>query len=72
MSRRQGGHQLLRGRQPFLQVDESQTPEEKEDMLKFTYQEAVGALMWMATVIRPGIACAVRTVASLWHSRLVR
>ena len=43
-------------------ADESQTLEEKEDMLIFPYQEAVGALIWMATITRPGIACAVRAV----------
>ena len=44
-SRRQTGHQRLRGDQPSLQVDEPQTPEEEEDMLKFPCREAVGALM---------------------------
>ena len=29
---------LLRGCQPFLQMDEQQTPEEEEDVLKFPYQ----------------------------------
>ena len=33
----QGGYQLLRECQPFLQVDEPQTPEEEEDMLQFPY-----------------------------------
>ena len=32
-------------------------------MRKFPYREAVGALMWTATMIRPDIACAVRAVA---------
>ena len=57
------GYQLLRGCQPFLQVDEPQTSEEEENMLEFPYQEAVWALMWTATMTRPDIACAVRAVA---------
>ena len=59
-------HQLLRGCQPFLQVDEPRTPEEEEDMLKFSYQEAVGTSMWTATMTRPDIACAVRVVIRFW------
>ena len=44
-------------------VDEPRNPEEKEEMRKFSYREAVGALMWTATMTRPDIACAVRAVA---------
>ena len=44
-------------------ADESRNLEEKEEMRKFSYQEAVGALMWTATRTRPDIACAVRAVA---------
>ena len=44
-------------------ADESRTPE-KKCMLKFPYREAVGALMWVATMTRPYIASAVRAVAS--------
>ena len=54
-SRRQAGHELLRGCQPFLQVDEPQTSEQEEDVLKFPYQEAVWALMWTATMTCLGI-----------------
>ena len=43
--------------------DEPRNPEEKEEMRKFPYREAVGALMWTATMTRPDIACAVSTVA---------
>ena len=35
-------------------------------MLKFPYREAVGALMWTATMAWPEIACAVRAVARFW------
>ena len=44
-------------------ADEPRNPEEKEEMRKFPYREAVGALMWTATMARPDIACAVRAVA---------
>ena len=43
-------------------ADEPRNPEEKEEMRKFPYGEAVGALMWTATMTRPDIACAVRAV----------
>ena len=44
-------------------ADEPRKPEEKEEMRKFPYREAVGVLMWTATITRPDIACAVRAVA---------
>ena len=44
-------------------ADEPRNPEEIKKMRKFPYREAVGALMWMATMARPDIACAVRAVA---------
>ena len=44
-------------------VDEPRNPEEKEEMRKFPYREAVRALMWTAMKTRPDIACAVRAVA---------
>ena len=43
-------------------ADEPRNPEEKEEMRKFPYREAVGALMWAATMSRPDIACAVRAM----------
>ena len=44
-------------------VDEPRNPEEKEEIRKLPYREAVAALMWTATMTRPDIACAVRAVA---------
>ena len=44
-------------------ADEPRNPEEKEEMRKFPYREAAGALMWTATMTRLDIACAVRAVA---------
>ena len=44
-------------------ADEPRNPEEEEEMRKFPYRKAVGALMWTATMTRPDIACAVRAVA---------
>ena len=44
-------------------ADELRNPEGKEEMRKFPYREAVGVLMWTATMTRPLIACAVRAVA---------
>ena len=35
-------------------------------MLKFPYLEAVGALMWTATMTWLDIACAVRAIARFW------
>ena len=49
-------------------ADEPRNPEEKEEMRKFPYREAVGALMWTATMTRPDIACAVRVVARFWEN----
>ena len=43
-------------------ANEPWNPEEKEEMRKFPYREAVRALMWKATMTRPDIACAVRAV----------
>ena len=39
-------------------------------MLKFPYQEVVGALMWTAAMTRLDNACAVRAVASFWNPGL--
>ena len=47
----------------LLKADEPRNPEEKERIRTFPYREAVGALMWTATMTRPDIACAVRAVA---------
>ena len=44
-------------------ADKPRNPEEKEEMRKFPYREAVGTLMCTATMTRPDIACAVRAVA---------
>ena len=44
-------------------TDEPRNPEETEEMRKFPYREAVGALMWTASMTRSDIACAVRAVA---------
>ena len=44
-------------------ADEPRNPEEKEEMIKLPYREAVRALMWTATMTRPDVACAVRAVA---------
>ena len=46
-------------------ADEPRNPEEKEEMKKFPYREAVGALKSTATMIRPDIACTVRAVARI-------
>ena len=44
-------------------ADEPRNSEEKEEMRKFPYREAVGALMWTATMTRSDIAWDVRAVA---------
>ena len=47
-------------------MDEPQTPQEEEDMLKFSYRKAVVALMLAATITRQDIACAVRAMTRFW------
>ena len=49
-------------------ADEPRNPEKKEEMRKFPYREAVGALVWTATMTRPDIACAVRAVARFFET----
>ena len=49
-------------------ADEPRNPEEKEELRKFPYREAVGALMWTTTMTRPDIACAVRAVARFFEN----
>ena len=49
-------------------ADRPRNPEEKEEIRKFPYWEAVGALMWTATMTRPDIACAVRAVARFFEN----
>ena len=44
-------------------ADERRNPDEMEEIRKFPYREAVGALMCTATMTRSDIACAVRAVA---------
>ena len=44
--------------------------EEEKNMLNSMYREAVGALMWTATMTRPDIACAVRAMDRLWNPGL--
>ena len=51
------------GMPTLSKADEPRNPEEKEKMRNFPYREAVGALMWTATMTRPAIACAVRAAA---------
>ena len=49
--------------------DEPRNPEEKEETRKFPCREAVGALIWTATMTRPDIACAVRAVTRFCDNR---
>ena len=58
----------LGGVNPFLQVNEPQTPEEEKSMLEFPYREALAALMWTTTITRPDIAWAVRALARFWNN----
>ena len=44
-------------------ADEPRNQEEKEEMRKSPYREAVRGLKWTATMTRPDTACAVRAVA---------
>ena len=47
----------------LAKADEPRKAGEAEDMKAFPYREAVGALMWLATMTPPDIACAVRAMA---------
>ena len=40
-------------------------------MMKFPYREAVGTLMWTATMTQSDIACEVRAMVSFWNPGLV-
>ena len=53
-------------------ADEPRTPDEAEKMKSFPYREAVGALMWLTTMTRPDIACAVRAVARFCENPVSR
>ena len=55
--------QAASGVPTLSKAEEPRNPEEKEEMRKFPYRKAVGALMWTATMTRPDIARAVRAVA---------
>ena len=49
-------------------MDELQASEEKEEMSKFPYREAVGALMWAAKMTQLDITCTVRAVARFYEN----
>jgi len=51
------------GIKPLSKEDGAKTPAEREEMENIPYREAVGALMWAATMTRLDIASAVREVA---------
>ena len=51
------------GVRTLSKADGPRNPEEKGEMRKFPYREAVGALMWTATMTGPDIACAVHAGA---------
>ena len=53
------------GVKPLSKEDGLKTSEEKEEMTKISYREAVGALMWTSTRTWPYILIAVRTVIKL-------
>ena len=44
------------------------TPEEKGNMTKIPYREAVGEFMWTSTITRPDISSVVRTVGKFWEN----
>ena len=51
------------GVKPLSKVHGPKTPEEKQEMMKIPYREAVGAFMWTPTMTRPDISSAVHTMA---------
>ena len=55
------------GAPTLSKADEPRNPEEKEEIKKFPYREAVGALIWTATMTLPHIACTVRAVARFYE-----
>ena len=63
VSRRQAGYQLLRGYLPSQKKTRRKTPKEKEYVNIY-----VGALMWVATMTRSNIACALRAVTRFCES----
>ena len=51
------------GTKPLSKADGPQTEAEIEEMRGVPYREAVGALIWVATMTRPDLAYAAHTLA---------
>ena len=55
---------MATGVNPLSKEDGSKIPKEREEMRRIPYREAVGALMWTATMTRLDLSFAAHSLAN--------